>query len=114
MTAFVDAASKYIPAASGFAEENGDKNWNIKLPQHSHNEAVIQTIGNISKIEEDQQSGSLNQVEQLSDTVSDSSVEGITATLPQYDFKMSATNLAAFLAIFNITKHRLAGIGFAV
>ena len=57
------------------------------------------------------------QGEQLSDSQSDCSsvlVDPSAATLPKYDFHMSATQLAAFLAIFNITKNKLEGVGFAL
>ena len=54
---------------------------------------------------------------QLSDSDSSSSVIGDSismATIPQYDFHISAPKLAAFLAIFNITKRKLEGTGFAL
>ena len=54
---------------------------------------------------------------QLSNSDSSSSVieDSISmATLPQYDFHMRAPKLAAFLAIFNITKRKLQGSGFAL
>ena len=58
----------------------------------------------------------INEV-QLSDSESSSSVIGDSvsmATIPQYDFHISAPKLAAFLAIFNITKRKLEGSGFAL
>ena len=58
----------------------------------------------------------INEV-QLSDDESSSSVIGDSvsmATIPQYDFHISAPKLAAFLAIFNITKRKLEGSGFAL
>ena len=54
---------------------------------------------------------------QLSDSDSSSSVIGDSismANIPQYDFHISAPKLAAFLAIFNITKRKLEGSGFAL
>ena len=124
VTAFVDAASKYIstepPAISGPTEDVCDTNWNGQLVQHSHSEEILHPMSSnvrnlqIEELSQGRQSGSAIQGEQLSDTVSDSSVEVSHATLPQYDFRMKAEHLAAFLAIFNITKNKLVGIGFAV
>ena len=54
---------------------------------------------------------------QLSDSDSTSSVieESVSvAALPQYDFHMRASKMATFLAIFNITKRKLQGSGFAL
>jgi hypothetical protein len=125
VTAFVDAASKYIstgpPAVCSTAEDKCETNWGGKLVQHPYSEEISQpnittNVRNlqIEELSQERQSGSVIQGEQLSDTVSDSSVEVSHATLPQYDFRMSAEHLAAFLAIFNITKNKLMGVGFAI
>jgi len=63
------------------------------------------------------ESESIIRGDQISDAASNTSSDVVLpnmATLPQYDFKIGATQLAAFLAVFNITKHKLEGDGFPV
>ncbi|KAL4227239.1 Vacuolar protein sorting-associated protein 13B [Mactra antiquata] len=138
VTAFVDAATKYIstdPQVINALEDDKHRSLNVGL--------VHQTVDNSrqgkslqnnqykgtslpfdqyqgtslqhDQYNEERQSSDVIQGEQISDTVSDSSVEQLVCgSFPQYDFKMRPTSLAAFLALFNITQHRLAGVGFVV
>lgn len=59
------------------------------------------------------QSFSLEHTLQLTELNSVHSYPNI-ATLPQYTFKLSATRLAAFQALFSLLKNKLEGVGFIV
>lgn len=118
VTAFVDAASRYIstePQVITELSENKPRPLDPDVVSRS-----VETLRQGTLLQHDQynkgtQPSSVIQGDQVSDSMSESSIEPhVCGSLPQYNFKMSPTNLAAFLALFNITQHRLAGVGFVV
>ena len=135
VTAFIDGASKFV--AQQFGDSSNPSYFtepviNRSLPHVGLDQVMEQGtsgLANMSDVSSQRTPLVIDQAvqgrytasetkgEQLSDTQSDSSLSAIQtnfATLPQYDFYMSATKLAAFLALFNLTKHKLESAGFAV
>ncbi|WAR00328.1 VP13B-like protein [Mya arenaria] len=120
VTAFIDGTTKYMdrllksPIDSGapkLAAEIQDQEPLAVTASEALQGAEYQMEGGFHG----EPSCSLTEGRQCSDTQSDSSVDQVEsnlASLPQYDFKISATKMAAFLAVFNITKHKLEGTGF--
>ena len=133
VSAFIDGTIQYMSGQLKSATPGHDKSEpGVSSLTDQQTNAVIQTIASISQQaamtpspnmaasrlpEIAPPTGSITQGAQLSDTASDASSDVAptnTATFPQYDFKMSASKLALFLSVFNITKHKLEGSGFPV
>ena len=128
VTAFIDATTRYMDRVlKSPVDGSPTPSPSRQSPRLSTQEPVaMATQGNQQgqgglllpdSTYQGEQQDSVIEGKQLSDCESDSSQEPVIinqAALPQYDFKMSATTLAAFLAVFNITKQKLEGAGFPV